>query len=255
MDVTERSRLEQQWHEDDDKLRDNSSLIVGVYSSGLFAQAETALLEELGDISGLHVLDYGCGTGVTSAELARRGARVTAFDISHRRLSDAMQWLTASLPGCKIDLLQASAEQLPFADASFDVVLGKQILHHLQLEIATSELARVLKPGGRAIFLEPLIHNPILEFYRSLTPHLRSPTEKALSMSDLRKMSHYFSYWEHEEFILFAVVPVVVQALIKKQSHLLDRLRESLQRVDRRLTNVIPWLGRYYWETVVVFKK
>jgi SAM-dependent methyltransferase len=151
--------------------------------------------------------------------------------------------------------MQSSAGKLPFADASFYVVLGKQILHHLQLDVATAELARELKPGGRAIFLEPLIHNPILELYRGLTPHLRSPTEKAPSMTDMHCMSTHFSRWEHEEFILLAIAPVVIQALTKKQFGFLDRLRARLQRLDRRLVNALPWLGRYYWETVLIFEK
>ncbi len=44
-------------------------------------------------------------------------------------------------------------------------VLGKQILHHLDMTQAVPEIARVLRPGGRAVFLEPLIHNPLLEGY------------------------------------------------------------------------------------------
>lgn len=256
MDLQKRLKLEQQWHEGEDFARDDSALIVGVYASAVFKEAEAYHMAALGDVNGRHVLDYGCGAGATSAELARRGAHVTGFDISHRRLGDARAALLKTMPGQRIDLLQSSAEQLPFADSAFDAILGKQILHHLQLDIATAELARVLKPGGRAVFLEPLIHNPILELYRRLTPHLRSPTERALSMADLRRMAAHFHRWEHREFILLAILPVLVQALLRKRnSSGLAHWVLRLQRMDRRLADAIPWIGRYYWETVIVFEK
>lgn len=256
MDLQQRLKREQQWHEDEDFARDKNALIVGVYASTIFKEAEAYHMAALGEVNGMHVLDYGCGTGATSAELARRGARVTGFDISHRRLWDARTSLDRTMLGQRIDLVQSSAEQLPFANGAFDAILGKQILHHLQLDIAMAELARVLKPGGRAVFLEPLIHNAILELYRRLTPHLRSPTERALSMADLRRMATHFRRWEHREFIFLAILPVLVQSLLsKKDSSGLARWTLRLQRLDRRLADSVPWLGRYYWETVIVFEK
>ena len=72
---------------------------------------------------------------------------------------------------------------------------------------ASEGIARVLRPGGRAVFLEPLIHNPILEGYRRLTPHLRSPTERALSMRDVATIGSHFCSCQHQEFILLAILP------------------------------------------------
>ena len=51
----------------------------------------------------------------------------------------------------------------------------------------------MLRPGGRAVFIGPLIHNPILEGYRRRTPHLRSPTKRALNMGDIAWMDNCFS--------------------------------------------------------------
>ena len=94
-------------------------------------------------------------------------------------------------------------------------MLGKQILHHLDLTIAVPEIARVLRPGGRAVFLEPLIHNPILEGYRRLTPHLRSPTEQALSMRQIAWMGSHFRGYTHREFILLSILPVLASVLTR----------------------------------------
>lgn len=191
MNLDTKLHLEHQWHESEDFARNDSSLIVDVYASGVFEEAEAYHLDALGDVAGQHVLDYGCGTGGTTARLLARGAQVTGFDISFTRLQAAQ---ARAAPAA---FLECAAELLPFSDGAFDAVLGKQILHHLDLKLAVREIARVLRPGGRAVFLEPLIHNPLLEGYRRLTPHLRSPTEKALSMADINWMGSCFRSHRH----------------------------------------------------------
>ena len=248
MDTTTRIDLERDWHESEDFARDESSLIVGVYASGVFDEAEAYHLAALGDARNQDILDYGCGTGGTTVKLLERGARVTGFDISLARLHDARR--AAPQAG----LLACAAEALPFPDGAFDAVLGKQILHHLDLTVAIPEIARVLRPGGRAVFLEPLIHNPILEGYRRLTPHLRSPTERALSMQQLAWMGSHFSAWSHREFILFSILPVLAATASGRRGALAG-WQQRLQRVDRALLNALPALGRYCWETVVALQR
>lgn len=248
MEIDQKLQLEHQWHESEDFARDDNSLIVGVYQSAVFREAESYHLGALGDVAGQHVLDYGCGTGGTTTHLLGSGARVTGFDISLARLGDAHQ--RAPQAG----LLSCAAEMLPFPDATFDAVLGKQILHHLDLTIAVPEIARVLRPGGRAVFLEPLIHNPILEGYRRLTPHLRSPTERALSMRQIAWMGSYFRSYRHREFILFSILPVLAAALLRRRGAL-DAWLPRLQRFDRRLLAAAPALGRYCWEAVITCER
>src|SRR5262249_45184112 len=101
-------------------------------------------MARLGDVQGLDVLDYGCGHGMAAVVLARRGARVTAFDLSAGYLAEADGRARANRVA--IDLVQANGEHLPFADASFDRVWGNAVLHHLNLEVAGNELYRVLRP-------------------------------------------------------------------------------------------------------------
>lgn len=249
MNLDHKLELEQEWHESEDFARDANSFIVGVYASGVFAEAEAWHLAALGDVAGCHVLDYGCGTGGTTSALLARGARVTGFDISLLRLQEARQ-RTSAAPAAYVE---CAAEQLPFADAAFDAVLGKQVLHHLDLDVAVAEIARVLRPGGRAVFLEPLIHNPLLEGYRRLTPHLRSPTEKALSMADLARIVAPFRCWSHREFVLLSVLPALAAAKLGAHPRW-TALQRCLAEVDRRLFDAVPAVGRYAWETVVVEK-
>jgi len=101
---------------------------------------------------GQAVLDVGTGTGVVALTAARRGARVTGLDLSPVLLEAARENARiASQPG--IVWTEGDAEQLPYGDASFDVVLS-QFGHMFapRPDVVMSEVHRVLKPGGRIAF-------------------------------------------------------------------------------------------------------
>jgi ubiquinone/menaquinone biosynthesis C-methylase UbiE len=98
-------------------------------------------------------LEIGAGTGYFSLNLVRAGVvgQATATDISPGML-DALQANAARI-GVPVDTVAADAEHLPFADASFDLVLGHAVLHHIpHLDVAFAEMRRVLRPGGTLFF-------------------------------------------------------------------------------------------------------
>jgi SAM-dependent methyltransferase len=105
-------------------------------------------------------LEIGAGTGYFTLNLLRNGVsdEATATDISPGMLKvlDA----TADRLGLAVTTVEADAEALPFADESFDLVLGHAVLHHLpHLETALAECVRVLRPGGTLAFMgEPSLH-------------------------------------------------------------------------------------------------
>src|SRR5438477_7926687 len=72
--------------------------------------------ERLGHLGGLRVLDYGCGHGMAAVVLARRGGRVTAFDLSAGYLDEARRRARAN--GVRVDFVRTDGERLPFAAAS-----------------------------------------------------------------------------------------------------------------------------------------
>jgi SAM-dependent methyltransferase len=98
-------------------------------------------------------LDVGAGRGISAFAFAKDGWRVTALepDPSSQVGAGAIREL-AQQAGVNIDVVQTWGEQLPFADAAFDVVHCRQVLHHAKdLRQLCREVARVLKPGGRFI--------------------------------------------------------------------------------------------------------
>ncbi len=99
---------------------------------------------------GGHVLDVATGTGLVAAELRRRGHEVTGVDQSPGMLAAARRRF-----GGSVELVEASAEDLPFADASFDHLTVTYLLRYVTDPRATlAELARVVRPGGVVASLE-----------------------------------------------------------------------------------------------------
>lgn len=109
-------------------------------------------LRVLPAVEGSDVLELGCGTGYWSAWLTRRGARVVALDNSPRQLESAREFQSEF--GVDFPLVLANAEAVPAEDASFDLVLseyGASIWCDPYRWVP--EAARVLRPGGRLVFL------------------------------------------------------------------------------------------------------
>ncbi len=123
------------------------------------------------NVTGKHVVDFGCGCGQFSYYLSKKGARVTAFDISKKNICDLNTF--AKEYNVFIPSLVASADQCPLEAESFDFVFGSAILHHLELDEekdAVRESYRMLKKGGMAIFIEPLINSKLLDTIREYIP-------------------------------------------------------------------------------------
>jgi SAM-dependent methyltransferase len=106
----------------------------------------------LGDVSGLDVLDLGCGVAYFSAWLARRGARVVGLDVTPAQLETARRMQADT--GLSFRLVEASAEDVPLSDTSFDLVLSEYGASIWCDPAAwVPEAARLLRAGGRLVFL------------------------------------------------------------------------------------------------------
>ena len=106
----------------------------------------------LGDVSGLDVVELGSGTAYFSAKLARRGARPVAVDPTPAQLETARRLQQET--GMEFPLVEAPAESVPLPDASFDLAVseyGASLWADPEKWLA--EAARLLRPGGRLLFL------------------------------------------------------------------------------------------------------
>jgi 2-polyprenyl-3-methyl-5-hydroxy-6-metoxy-1,4-benzoquinol methylase len=107
-------------------------------------------------LEGVAAADVGCGTGDFALMMSARGARVVAIDFSAAVLEVARQ--RAARAGANVSFACASATQIPAENAAFDLITSITVLQHLvrdeDLRRGVAELARVLRPNGRVIFLE-----------------------------------------------------------------------------------------------------
>jgi SAM-dependent methyltransferase len=128
-------------------------------------------LDVLGVKAGDRVLDVGCGVGRLMLRQARRGCRVTGLDLMRRDLLRARRLLATVSD--RVELIEGDAGRLPFAAGSFDFVTCTETLEHVvDYRLALREVARVLRPGGRAAVSVPdplpeLIIFNVSEMYRT----------------------------------------------------------------------------------------
>lgn len=171
---------------------------------------------------------------------------LTCINISDRELDKGRE--VAQAKGVDVDFQLMDAHQLQFPDATFDLVFGTAILHHLEFERAVKEIARVTKPGGEILFVEPLLLNPVARLVRALTPQARTPDEKPLAREELDILDRYFAP-KHLYTDLFAFPAAVASRVVRASPS--NWMVKAADKVDASIASSFPSLGAYY-RTVTV---
>ena len=109
------------------------------------------------DLTGKNVLVIGSGFGGDAMNLAKAGAKVQAFDLSPESVELSRQ--RASKEGLNIEYREMVAEKLDYEDNHFDIIVARDILHHVEIPKAFAEVIRVAKPGGILCFNEIYSHS------------------------------------------------------------------------------------------------
>lgn len=193
---------------------------------------------------GADCVEYGCAQGDGSIRVARSAASVIGTDISGVAVEKSR--VNAGLASSPARFEVAEAEALPFADCTFDLAFGTSVLHHLELEPSMREMARVLRPSGGGVFLEPLGHNPLINWYRNRTPELRTPDEHPFVKPDFAVVRTWFREVEVEFFHLTALAAV---ALVGKPGF--GAVLGALDAVDGYLLGAVPPLRWQAWVCVI----
>ena len=131
------------------------------------------------------VLEVGCGTGTFTSVLSQAFSNLTAIDVSDVLLEEAKKRTP------RADFRNEDVHRMSFPDASFDLVVGCSVLHHLDWNLAVREIARILRPGGRIRFSEPNMLNPQVALQKTwgwLKKRLGdSPDESAFTPGQIRR--------------------------------------------------------------------
>jgi ubiquinone/menaquinone biosynthesis C-methylase UbiE len=188
------------------------------------------------DIKGPRVLYYGCGENISVYERFKElGADVVLIDIS----DVALEKIKAKYP--EADTRVMDAQDMGFKDGEFDLVFGRAILHHLDLDKALKEVKRVLKPDGRAIFIEPMNINPFIRWYRKMTPDARTTDEHPFVIKDIKLIRESFKGFTAKYFYFTALIAIV------KKSKTKDGFLKKLCVLDEWIFKVLPILRFLSW--------
>ncbi len=206
----------------------------------------------------MRLLDFGCGTGFYSIIFAKIGYRVHGFDIAPNNIAIANEYARKyGLAGnCCFEV--SVAETLDHPDEFFDVVTGINILHHVDIGNSVAECMRVLKPGGIAMFHEP-VRAPVFDRLRdsrigrrlvskeaSFDRHI-TPDERKLSSEDFALINSFGSDRTFERFLLFARL----DRFVKWQR----RGASVLEQIDQSLFRWFPFIRQFGGECIITLRK
>lgn len=217
------------------------------------------MFKQIGDLNEKEVLDFGCGEGELSTQLAKLGARVTGIDISPELIQIAKK--RAHMDGVldRTDFIVGEITQSPLAKNRFDIIVCYAVLHHVDIHSVLPLVIASLKKGGMAIIIEPLALSPILRRVRDLVPvgTDASPGEHPLDKEDLDLIIGSLSSCRIRFFDLFGRFQILFpnRNRIDKGHSFTKAALVFLGTLDYVLLSVFPFLSRFCGEAVIVGRK
>jgi ubiquinone/menaquinone biosynthesis C-methylase UbiE len=244
---TDRIEREKAFHDDRFENQDQRKVVKKYYS---VVQSTKKIYRNhiLSRCDGKDLLELGCGPLGTTQLWDRHGAQVTGIDISSEGIRQAK--INAQEKSLDINYHAMNAEKTEFPDESFDLIVGMGIVHHLDLKNFYTEANRILKPGGVAVFMEPLGHNPIVNLYRFATPKLRTEDEHPLLLKDIALARKYFAHVdvEYYQWLSLAAFPF-------RRTNYFESVSSKLEGLDQLIFEHIPYLRRLAWVSIILFHK
>lgn len=226
------------------------------------------LMGLLEPLEGKRILELGCGLGELSVWLAKRGARVTAVDLGPDLVVAAR--VLAKVNGVDCEFRVGNIARLPFDTATYDVIVGWAILHHLtEADVVETirECHRVLKAGGLVVFEEPVENSAVFDFIQNLfpagqqgSPYYRPSILRRKAWASYVKAIDDRTMTSRELVAagagLFQNIRLSPYGLLIRLTRLFgNRHRESLLKLDRWLFKAFPPLRRYSQTVLVEYWK
>lgn len=260
-------RREQAFHDQWASTIDVDGIRVSDYFEACTAPENRFILKQLGDVRGKTLLDLGCGAGENSVYFARLGARCVAADYSPGMVDVALQ--LAERNGVQIEGRVINAMSIDIPDNTFDIVYASNLLHHIpDPKVTLREMHRILKPGGKACFWDPLRHNPVINVYRRMATEVRTEDETPLDIGivnfirSLYSQTNYDTFWIATlwiflQFYLIERVNPNEERYWKKIILEQARLEKTYLRLEKldRILKKLPLMKRMAWNLAVVATK
>jgi ubiquinone/menaquinone biosynthesis C-methylase UbiE len=260
---------EENFHDEWAKSVSIENLDVIAQFEGFTSPEYNRAIKLLPNVKNKKILNLGCGLGEEAVYLAILGARVVAIDISSEMIKITKRLAKKYKVDKNITFRKMSCENMGFKDNSFDAVLGCNILHHVNIKKTVTEIKRVLKPKGVAVFAEPLAYNPVINIYRKMAYKVRTDGEHPLYMSDIKLIEKKFPNTSHYEFHLFTLLIFIWFFFVERQNpnkvrywkkiindaKRYEKSFKALNLLDKSFLFLFPFLKRYCWITVIKSQK
>jgi ubiquinone/menaquinone biosynthesis C-methylase UbiE len=258
---------EQDFHDQWASTIDVDGIRVSDYFEACTAPENRFILRHLGDVQGKVLLDLGCGAGENSVYFSKLGAKCVASDYSPGMVETALK--LAEVNGVKVEGRVINAMDIDYPDNTFDIVYAANLLHHIPDPLMTiREIHRVLKPGGKMCFWDPLRHNPVINVYRRIATEVRTEDEMPLHINLVGEVQQLFgttkfdtfwiaTLWIFLQFYLIEKVNPNKERYWKKIILEQARLKPMYSRLERldRLVKKLPLMKRMAWNLAVVATK
>lgn len=217
--------------------------------------SDRVFVELIGDVSGKKVLELGCGNGLLSVYLAKMGAWVTAVDSSIVGIQNTQALADSSYVHSKIKAHSIDALNLMTLNESFDIIVGRFVLHHIEpFDHFADILFNIMKVGGRGVFRENSSRNQILRLFRTVAPgrfgipKYSDDKEYPLQVEEIEMLRQKFDKVEihYTEFKFLRMV----------NEYLLRHNRQNLfTNMDDWIYNHCPRLHKYSYTQIIEIKK
>jgi SAM-dependent methyltransferase len=209
---------------------------------------------------GQRLLDFGCGPGIYSVLFGKVGYQVSGFDISPSNVEIAIEFAAKYRMDQTVRFDVGAAERLDYPDEHFDVVVGVDILHHVDIAHSVKECLRVLKHGGAAFFKEPVtvpVFDPLRESalgrwlvpkHSSLERHI-TEDERKLTDEDLRTVKNLCPDMSVKRFRLFSRLDAFNKKLATNGGP------SPIEKIDERVFRLFPFMKTFGGDVVICLRK
>lgn len=188
-----------------------------------FERRRDLLKEHLNFQDGQKILEIGSGSAEYTPYIAEavkeKNVSITGIELTPALVEIANKKVNEP----NVNFVVGNVNEMPFAANSFDYAVGNSILHHLVLEDAFKDMTRVLKPGGKIMFFEPNLFNPMVWALFKIKPfrklHGATPDEMAFYKWDIQKVLEKFNFSDitAKPFdFMFPLIPAQLFNITKK---------------------------------------
>lgn len=247
-DINERIRREAEYFDQKQFQREGFEAALGYINNGIGRLRRNEVIRAaMRDAAGKRVLEIGSQSWEWCLfRYGYRPTQLTCINISQAEL-DSGRAHSAKL-GFPCEFCNMDAHELDFPDQTFDLIFGTAILHHLDLARAMREIHRVLRPGGKIVFVEPLRHNPVARLVRWFTPQARTPDELPLGRPELRLIGRNFEVDNYYSELLTIIGAMLVRPILKDP---INPVTKFCSAIDDHVARIVPAAGVYYRSVVI----